>query len=77
MRRAIAAAAALALASMALAAAPAAQAAPPLLLDTWHYSMQSTTIRGHNGHFAGTWNFERPNIARQAIPGYALSKRCA
>ena len=59
----------------ALVAAAPAQAAPPLLLDTWHYSMQSTTIRGHNGHFSGTWNFERPNIARQAIPGYALSKR--
>jgi PKD domain len=52
-----------------------AQAAQPLLLDTWDYSMQSTKIRGHNGHFEGTWNFERPNIVRQAIPGYGLSKR--
>jgi len=52
-----------------------ALAAQPLLLDTWKYSMQSTAIRGSNGHFSGTWNFERPNIVRQAIPGYGLSKR--
>jgi hypothetical protein len=65
----------LVLVASALVAAAPAQAGPPLLLDTWNYSMQSTTIRGHNGHFEGTWNFERPNIVRQAIPGYARSKR--
>ena len=59
----------------AVALAAPAHAAQPLLLDTWHYSMQSTKIPGHNGHFSGTWNFERPNIVRQAIPGYGLSKR--
>jgi hypothetical protein len=54
--------------------APSASA-EPLLLDTWEYSMQSTKIRGPSGQFEGTWNFERPNIVRQAIPGYGLSKR--
>jgi hypothetical protein len=58
----------------AVGAAPA-HAAPPLLLDTWDYSMQSTRYRGSVGHFEGSWNFERPNIVRQAIPGYGLSKR--
>ena len=64
-----------ALVASALAAAAPAQAAPPLLLDTWDYRMQSTTIPGPDGSFKGWWNFERPNIIRLAVPGYGLSKR--
>jgi hypothetical protein len=63
-----------ALCAPALAAAPA-QAASPLFVDTWDYTMQSTKTRGPNGHFEGSWNFERPNIIRLAVPGYGLSKR--
>lgn len=59
---------------LALAAAAPASGAQPLLLDTWDYEMQSTRIRGPNGHFEGFWNFRRPNIIFMHIPGYARSK---
>lgn len=56
------------------ATAAQAQAARPLLLDTWDYDMQSTRYRGSVGHFDGSWNFKRPNIIFMHIPGYARSK---
>jgi PKD domain len=59
---------------LAVVAAVPAGAAPPLLLDTWDYEMQSTRYRGPVGHFEGSWNFERPNLIRLHIPGYAMSK---
>jgi hypothetical protein len=62
------------LAASAVWAAPPAAAGQPLLLDTWEYEMQSTKIRGRNGHFDGSWNFERPDRIRLHIPGYARSK---
>jgi hypothetical protein len=59
---------------LAVAAAIPASAAPPLLLDTWDYEMQSTRYRGSVGHFEGSWNFSRPDKVWLHIPGYARSK---
>ena len=66
--------AALAVAVLAAMSAQA-QAARPLLLDTWDYEMQSTKYRGSVGHFDGFWTFTRPNFIWMHIPGHARSQK--